>query len=204
MKSVSEFVIPFQSGDGGWLMGATYLSIQANTTDRDGVIVFARSFVDKHPQEFQCYLGETLGRWTAVYPFLSPVMDLFAKELSGALECLVLSLVSADEDEVLCNFCQNGKDYSFFKISTGVRRSPKQQAPVAKKLAMLEFVLNAEQQTGLLAYLSDTRGVLWGSDILKTFCNAACIPNAMTSFDYIRRNDYQADLDIPVQLVAIG
>src|SRR5262245_19796838 len=127
-------------------MGATYLSIQANTTDRDGVIAFARSFVDRHPQEFQCYVGEPLERWTAVYPLFSPATDLFAKELSGSLDCLVLSLVSADEDEVLCNFCQNGKDYSFFKISTGVRRSPKQQVPVAKKLAMLEFVFSAEQQ----------------------------------------------------------
>jgi len=185
-------------------MGATYLSIQAHTTNRDAVLICARSFAGKHPNEFQCYVGEALGQWTAVYPLFSAVMDPFAKELSQALGCLVLTLVSADEDEVLCNFCLAGRDYSYFKIEPGRKRSPKQQAPVAKKLALLEGILTGGQQKELLAYISHPPDVLFSSDVLKTFCRALAIVNATTSYDYILRNDYSADLDRQVELVKIG
>jgi hypothetical protein len=131
-------------------------------------------------------------------------MDPFAKELSQALECLVLTLASADEDEVLCNFCLAGKDYSYFKITLGRTRSAKQQAPVAKKLALLEGILTADQQNELLAYISHPPDVLFSSDVLKTFCQALAILNATTSYDYILRNDYSADLDRQVELVKIG
>src|SRR5262245_16036027 len=116
-------------------MGATYISFQAGTGDREGVLAFSRAFVAAHPHEFQCYVGAPLGAWTAIYPVMSPAMDLFAKELSRALACVVLSLVSHDEDEVLCNVCEGGQDHSFFKITAGRRRPPKQRGPVAKRLA---------------------------------------------------------------------
>ena len=135
---------------------------------------------------------------------ISSAMDPFARELSKAFESLVLTLTSVDEDEVFCNYCLAGKDLGFFKISTGQRRSPKQREPVAKKLSLLQAHLTAEQQEQLLAYLSDTRDILYSADILKTFCQAAGIRNAMTSCDYIQKNDYVADLDTPVQLVKIG
>ena len=185
-------------------MGATYLSIQVDATDRESILTFTRVFAGKHPQEFQCYVGEPLGRWTAVYPSFSPAMDVFAKELSKALECLILTLRSFDEDEVFCNLCQAGKDYSFFKISTGSRRSLKQQAPVVKRLSMLEAYLSADQQKELVTYLSDTTRILFSADILKTFCQKVGIRNAMTSYDYIQRNDYRKDLDAPVELVKVG
>jgi hypothetical protein len=98
-------------------------------------------------------------------------MDTFARELSKTVG-VVLSLVSADEDEVLCNFCLAGKDYSFFKIRTGAKRSPKAQEPVAKKLALLKEFLTADQQKELLASLADTRNILFSADILRTFCQA--------------------------------
>src|SRR5262249_5653099 len=147
-------------------MGATYLSIQAHTTDRDAVLACARSFAGKHPNEFQCYVGEALGQWTAVYPSFSAVMDPFAKELAHALGSLVLTLASADEDEVLCNFCLAGRDYSYFMIEPGRKRSPKQQAPVAKKLALLEGILTGDQQKELLASISYPPDVLFRSDVL--------------------------------------
>ena len=185
-------------------MGATYLSIQADTTDRNGILTFSQAFAGRHSPEFQCYVGEPLGLWTAVYPAFSSAMDPFARELSKAFESLVLTLISADEDEVFCNFCLAGRDLGFFKISTGKRRSPKQREPVAKKLSLLQSHLTVEQQEQLVAYLSDTRDILYSADILKTFCQAAGIRNVMTSYDYIQRNDYAADLDTPVQLVKIG
>jgi hypothetical protein len=185
-------------------MGATYSSIQTETTDGNGVLTLAKVFAEKHPGEFQCYVGETLGLWTAIYPSFSPVMDAFARELSRTFQCLALTLVSADEDEVFCNFCLAGKDYGFIKISTGQRRSPKQREPIAKKLSMLQTHLSTEQQTELLAYLSDTRDILFSAEILKTFCQTTGIRNAMTSYDYILRNDYERELDTPVQLVKIG
>jgi hypothetical protein len=185
-------------------VGATYLSIQAETTDRNAVLTVSREFAEKHSAEFQCYVGEPLGLWTAIYPSFSPVMDPFARELSKAIGSLVLSLVSAAEDEIFCNFCLAGKDLGFVKISTGKKRSPKQQEPIAKKLSLLKAHLSAESQRELVVYLSDTRNILWGSDILRTFCQAAGIRNAMTSYDYIQRNEYAADLDTPVQLVKIG
>jgi hypothetical protein len=185
-------------------MGATYISIQADTTDRENLLSFTTAFVEKRPHEFQCYVGEPLGRWTAVYPSLSPAMDVFAKELSKALGCLALTLVSEDEDAVFCNFCQAGKDLSFFKISTGAKRSPKQQAPVAKKLALLGACLSEERQKELVKYLSDTTGILFSADILTTFCDAVGIRNARTSYNYIEKSDYLRDLDSPVALVKIG
>jgi len=185
-------------------MGATYISLQASTADREGVLTFSRAFVAAHPNEFSCYVGEPLGAWTAVYPSLSAVMDLFAKELSRSLGCVVLSLVSHDEDEVLCNFCENGKDLSFFKISAGRRRPPKQQGPVAKRLSLLASHLDAQKQAELLAYLSDTTATLDSGEILKTFCHAVGIRNAMTSYDYIEHGDYHADLDTAVELVKVG
>ena len=63
--------------------------------------------------------------------------------------------------------------------------------------------LNAEKKKQLLAYLSDTREIVFSADILKTFCEATGIRNAMTSYDYIQRNDYEADLDTKVQLLRI-
>src|SRR5262245_40645026 len=100
-------------------MGATYISFQACTANRDGVLDFCRAFAAARGNEFRCCVGEALGGWTAVYPSMSPAMDVFAKELSGALGCVVLSLVSHDEDEILCNVCQGGKDHGFFKITAG-------------------------------------------------------------------------------------
>ena len=183
-------------------MGATYFSMQAETTDRNAVIAFTKQFAEKN-SEFECYVGEPIGLWTAVYPSFSPAMDPFARELSKTISSLVLTLVSLDEDEVMCNFCLAGKDLGFVKISAGKRRSPKQQEPIAKKLSLLQTHLNAEQQVQLLAYLCDTREIVFSADILKTFCEAAGIRNAMTSYDYITRNDYAKDLDTKVDLLKI-
>lgn len=185
-------------------MGATYISFQAGTADREGVLAFSRAFAAAHPREFQCYVGEPLGAWTAIYPTMSPAMDLFAKELSRALACVVLSLVSHDEDEVLCNVCEGGQDHSFFKITAGQRRPPKQRGPVAKRLALLGAYLDAREQAELLAYLSDTTGIADSGEILKTFCQAVGIRNAMTSYDYIEHGDYEAELDTAVELVKVG
>lgn len=185
-------------------MGATYVSQQIGATDRDGVLTFSQGFVERHRGEFQCYVAEPLGAWTAVYPSFSAVMDLFAKELSGVLGCVVLTLASLDEDEVLLNVCEAGPDHNFVKISAGRRRPPKQREPVAKKLSLLDAYVDAGQQAELVAYLSDTTGILFSRDILQTFCRRLGIRNAMTSYDYIERSDYQADLDTPVQLVKIG
>ena len=185
-------------------MGATYISFQAGTANREGVLTFSRAFAAAHPHEFRCYVGETLGAWTGVYPSMSPAMDLFAKDLSGVLDCVVLSLVSHDEDEVLCNVCQGGKDHGFFKITAGRRRSPKQREPVAKRLSLLGTYVDAQKQAELLAYLSDTTGILDSGEILKTFCQALGIRNAMTSYDYIDHGNYQADLDTAVELVKVG
>src|SRR5262245_34393500 len=186
----------------GVVMGATYLSMQAETTDRNAVIAFSKGFAERN-SEFECYVGEPIGLWTAVYPSFSPAIDPFARELSKAIASLVVTLVSLDEDEVMCNFCLAGKDLGFVKISTGKRRSPKQQEPIAKKLSLLHAHLDAEEQKQLRAYLSDTREIVFGADILKTFCEATGIHNAMTSYDYIQRNDYAADLDTKVQLLSI-
>ena len=185
-------------------MGATYLSFHAGTADREGVLTFSRAFAAAHPHEFRCYVGEPAGAWTAVYPEFSPAMDRFAKELSRALACVVLSLVSHDEDEVLCNVCDRGKDHGFFKISAGRRRPARQREPVAKKLSLLAAHLDPQKQAELLAYLSDTTAVVDSGEILRTFCQAMGIRNAMTSYDYIERADSQADLDTPVDLVKVA
>jgi hypothetical protein len=86
----------------------------------------------------------------------------------------------------------------------GRKRSRKQQAPVAKKLALLEGMITADQQKEQLAYISHPPDVLFSSDVLKTFCQALAIVNATTSYDYILRNDYSDDLDRQVELVKIG
>ena len=75
---------------------------------------------------------------------------------------------------------------------------------MAKRLTLLGAYLDAQRQAELLDYLGDTTGILDSGEILKTFCRAVGIRNAMTSYEYIERGDYQADLDTPVELVKVG
>ena len=49
-----------------------------------------------------------------------------------------------------------------------------------------------------------TIAILDSGEILRTFCQAVGIRNAMTSYDYIEYGNYQAVLDTVVERVKIG
>lgn len=184
-------------------MGATYISIQVPDTSRDVIRTALTQFNATSPVRLAAYLGQPIGRWTALYPRFSPETDRFAKILSGAAHGPVLTLGSIDEDDLLCNFCVAGKDLSFFKVNVGAQRKGKQRVSVIKKIDALQAFADEPSRAALVDRLCDTRHVTFGSEILADFCAVFAIKNARTSFDYIERDDYRDDLDVDTSLERI-
>ena len=89
-------------------MGATYLSMQLRTTDRDAVVAALERIASASGVE-QFYVAEPTGGWLAVFPNFTPEIDRSPKALSAALDCLIVLLLSADEDDLYCMFFRSGK-----------------------------------------------------------------------------------------------
>jgi len=176
-------------------MGATYVSIQVPDTPVDAIRTSMADFNSRAPARLAAYLAPPVGRWTAIYPRLSPETDRFAKVLSGTTGGPVLTLGSIDEDDFFCNLCVAGKDLSFFKASVGTQRSAKQRAPVIKRINALAEFADEPSRAALIERLCDARQTTFSVDLLNAFCAVFAIKNARTSFDYIQRGDYHDDLD---------
>ena len=66
-------------------MGATYLSMQLCTTDRDAVVAALGAIVAAHaPSGLRFYVAQPLGEWLAVYPNFALELARSAKALSEA------------------------------------------------------------------------------------------------------------------------
>lgn len=75
-------------------MGATYLSMQVRTTDRDAAVVALEAIAAANPGEsLRFYVAEPLGGWLAVFPNFTPELERTAKALSSRLGCLIVLLL---------------------------------------------------------------------------------------------------------------
>ena len=98
-------------------MGATYLSMQLRTTDRDAAVAALEAIaVAKAASGLQFYVTEPVGGWLGIFPNFTPELEQTAKALSGQLVCLVVLLLSADEDDLYCMFFRDGKQLPWFKV----------------------------------------------------------------------------------------
>jgi len=169
-------------------MGATYLSMQLRTTDRDAVVAALERIASASGVE-QFYVAEPTGGWLAVFPNFTPEIDRSPKALSAALDCLIVLLLSADEDDLYCMFFRSGKQLPWFKVGASRKRRGKEREKLACKIDALADVCDAESRARLVDVLADTTNVVFSSDLLRVFCEIAGIRNAFTSFDYLQRGE---------------
>ena len=180
-------------------MGATYLSMQLRTADRDAAVAALNAIAAEHPGAgLRFYVAEPVDGWLAVFPNFTPQLEPAAKTLSARLGCLVLLLLSADEDDLYCMFFRDGKQLPWFKIGVGRSRTGKEREKLAAKLEALAEVCDAECRARLVATLADARDVTFSSDLLRALCDATGIRNAFTSFEYLQRGEREG-LEPPVE-----
>src|SRR5262245_30805632 len=172
-------------------VGATYLSLQLRTTDRDAVATALETIAAETsvtpPLEF--YVAEPVGGWLAVFPNFTPDLERSAKQLSARANCLIGLLFSADEDDLYCMFFRGGKQLPWFKVGAPRVRRGKERDKLAAKIDALAEVCDAESRARLVDTLADTTGVTFSSELLRTFCEIVGIRNAFSSFEYLRRGE---------------
>lgn len=171
-------------------MGATYLSMQLRTTDRKSAVAALEGIAATDAgSTLQFYVAEPVGEWLAVLPNFTPELEGTAKSLSAKLGCLIVLLLSADEDELYCMFFRDGRQLPWFKVGAPRVRRGSERDKLATKLEALAEVCDVESRARLVALLADTTGVTFSSDLLRAFCEIVGIRNAFTSFEYLRRGD---------------
>lgn len=171
-------------------MGATYLSMQLRTMDRDASITALEAIAAASPEtNLQFYVAEPSNGWLPIYPGFTPELERTAKSLSGVLGCLLVLLLSADEDDLYCMFFRDGRQLPWFKIGAGRSRKGKERDKLAGKLEALSEVCDAESRARLLVALSDATDVIYSSELLRVFCETTGIRKAFTSFEYLRRGE---------------
>lgn len=180
-------------------MGATYLSMQLRTIDRDAVLAELRTVAATHVgANLRFYVAEPKDGWLPVFPNFTPELERVAKTMSRRIDCLVLLLLSADEDDLYCMFFRHGKQLPWFKIAAGRTRKGKEREKLATKLEALSEVCDADQREQLVAVLSDAAGVTFSSELLQAFCGIAGIRSAFSSFDYLQHGE-RTGLDPPCE-----
>lgn len=171
-------------------MGATYLSMQLRTTDRDAAVAALEAIaVANLASGLRFYVAEPVGGWIGVFPNFTPELEQTAKALSGRLACLVVLLLSADEDDLYCMFFRDGKQLPWFKVGAPRKRRGKERDKLAAKLEALADVCDAQSRARLVEILADTTGVTFSSDLLRAVCEVIGIRNAFTSFEYLNRGE---------------
>jgi hypothetical protein len=172
------------------IVGATYLSMQLRTTSRDAVVAALETIAAASPVErLQFYVAEPVSGWLAVFPNFTPELERSAKALSATLDCLIVFLLSADEDDLYCLFFRDGRQLPWFKVGASRKRRGKEREKLAAKIDALSDVCDAESRARLVDILADTTDVVFSSDLLRAFCEIAGIRNAFTSFDYLQRGE---------------
>jgi hypothetical protein len=162
--------------------------MQLRTTDRDAVVAALEAIASADAVSgLRFYVAEPLGGWLAVFPNFTPALERSAKTLSAGLGCLVILLLSADEDELYCMFFRGGKQLPRFKVGAPRKRRGKERDKLASKLEVLAEVCDAESRARLLAILADPTGVTFSSELLRAFCDIVGIRNALNSFEYLQR-----------------
>ena len=117
------------------------------------------------------------------------ILDVYLKTLSAKIDCLIVLLLSADEDDLYCMFFRNGKQLPWFKVAAGRSRKGKEREKLAAKVEALAEVCDAESRERLVAVLADATNVTFSSDLLRGFCEITGIQSAFTSFDYLQQGE---------------
>jgi hypothetical protein len=165
--------------------------------DRERVAGALRAIAGANPGAgLQFYVTEPREGWTAVFPNFTPELERSAKTLSQTVGCLIVLLLSADEDDLYCMFFRGGKQLPWFKIASGKSRKGKEREKLAAKLDALAEVCDDQSRARLVDLLAETTGVIFSSDLLRGFCEITGIRNAFTSFDYLQHGE-QEGLDPP-------
>jgi hypothetical protein len=152
-------------------MGATYLSLQLRMTDRDAALACLELIAAANPDAgLQFYITEPIENWLAVFPNFTPALEGTAKTLSAQLDCLVLLLLSADEDDLYLMLFRNGKQLPWFKVGVGRKRTGKERDKLITKLEALAEVCDAESRARLVSILADATNVIFASDLLRSAC----------------------------------
>ena len=170
-------------------MGATYLSMQLRTSNRDAAVEALRAVAESGESHLQFYIAQPSGGWLPIFPNFTPELEQTAKALSARLKCLLVLLLSADEDDLYCMFFRDGKQLPWFKIGVGRSRKGKERDKIAAKLDALAEACDMESRARLVAALADATGVTYSSELLSRFCEIAGIRNAFSSFDYLQRGE---------------
>ena len=171
-------------------MGATYLSMQLRTTDRDAAVAALEAIAAaKAASGLQFYVTEPVGGWLGIFPNFTPELEQTAEALSEQLVCLVVLLLSADEDDLYCMFFRDGKQLPWFKVGAPRKRRGKERDKLAAKLEALAEVCDAQSRARLVEILADTTGVTFSSELLHAVCEVVGIRNAFTSFEYLQRGE---------------
>jgi hypothetical protein len=170
--------------------------MQLRTTDRDAAVAALKAIASAAaPADLRFYVAEPIGGWLAVFPNFTPALERSAKDLSARLGCLVMLLLSADEDELYWMFFRDGKQLPWFKVGAPRKRRGKERDKLAIKLEALADVCDAESRARLLGLLADPTGVTFSSELLRAVCEIVGIRNTFTSFEYLQRGEREG-LDI--------
>ena len=184
-------------------MGATYLSMQLRTIDRDAAVAALEAIAAANVAAgLRFYVADPLGGWLAVFPNFTPELERSAKALSARLGCLLVLLLSADEDDLYCMFFRDGKQLPWFKVGAPRKRRGKERDKLATKLEALAEVCDAESRARLVAILADATGVTFSSELLRALCDIVGIRNAFTSFEYLQRGEREG-LETPGELTLL-
>ena len=77
--------------------------MQLRTTDRDAAVAALETIAATgRVERLQFYVAEPVGGWLAVFPNFTPEIERSPKALSAVLDCLIVLLLSADEDDLYC------------------------------------------------------------------------------------------------------
>jgi hypothetical protein len=171
-------------------MGATYLSMQLRTTDRDAAVAALEAIsAAQAAYGLQFYVTESVGGWLAIFPNFTPELEHTAKALSARLACLIVLLLSADEDDLYCMFFRDGKQLPWFKVGAPRKRRGKEREKLAAKLEALAEVCDERSRERLVEILADSTAVIFSSDLLRAVCEIVGIRNAFSSFEYMKRGE---------------
>ena len=181
-------------------MGATYLSMQIRTTDREAVAAALEAIASADAESgLRFYVAESIGGWLAVFPNFTLALERSAKAISARLKCLVVLLLSADEDELYCMFFREGRQLPWFKIGAPWKRRGKEREKLGAKLEALADACDADSRARLLEILADSTGVIFSSELMRALCETVGIHNAFTSFEYLQRGSREG-LETPGEL----
>ena len=164
--------------------------MQLRTTDRAAAIGALEAIASQPaemPQQF--YVTEAVDGWLALFPNFTPALESTGKALSTRLGCLVVMLLSADEDELYCMFFRGGRQLPWFKVGAPRKRTGKEREKLAAKIDALAEVCDDAARARLVEVLADTTNVTFSSDLLRAVSEATGIRNAFSSFEYLQRGE---------------